>query len=189
MQLTGDLHADDRAGLPRRQQLDGAGLVPGRAQGHLHRQQLPVQRRLVDHTPSGLTDGRWSSEDRGHGGLRWRRSWSVRRATPFCRPPVRGNVSVELALLAPILIARAPRRGGVRPAYTEQLNLGRMARAQLQYAVENLGAIDGAQTRSTTSPPPCANGDTVTSPRDAPAPASARPPAARPCATAPPCPK
>ena len=45
-------------------------------------------------------------------------------------------------------------------AYTEQLNLSRMARMQLQYAVENLGAstvLDEIDGLSTTLP----NGDTV----------------------------
>ena len=71
-----------------------------------------------------------------------------------------GNVSVELALLAPILLLVFLGVIEYGRAYTEQLNLSRMARVQLQYAVENLGAstvleeIDG---HSATLP----NGDTV----------------------------
>jgi Flp pilus assembly protein TadG len=73
----------------------------------------------------------------------------------------RGNVSVELALLAPVLMLIFLGVVEYGRAYTEQLSLGRVARAQLQYAVENLAAtsvlneIDGL---SKTLP----GGDTIT---------------------------
>ena len=73
----------------------------------------------------------------------------------------RGNVSVELALLAPILLLGFLGVVEYGRAYTEQLNLGRVARAQLQYAVENLAAtsvLDEIDALSSTMP----NGDTVT---------------------------
>ena len=72
-----------------------------------------------------------------------------------------GNVSVELALLSPILMLVFLGVVEYGRAYTEQLNLGRMARVQLQYAIENLGAsttvLDEIDARSVTLP----NGDTV----------------------------
>ena len=73
-----------------------------------------------------------------------------------------GNVSVELALLTPILLLVFLCLVEYGRAYTEQLNLGRVARAQLQYAVENLGAstvLDEIDGLSHTTP----SGDTVTS--------------------------
>jgi Flp pilus assembly protein TadG len=73
----------------------------------------------------------------------------------------RGNVSVELALLAPILLLILLGVVEYGRAYTEQLSLSRIARAQLQYAVENLGAssvLDEIGELSTAMP----NGDTVT---------------------------
>jgi Flp pilus assembly protein TadG len=72
-----------------------------------------------------------------------------------------GNVSVELAMLAPILLLGFLGVVEYGRAYAEQLNLGRVARAQLQYAVENLGAstvLDEIDELSHTMP----NGDTVT---------------------------
>ena len=72
-----------------------------------------------------------------------------------------GNVSVELALLTPILLLVFLGLVEYGRAYTEQLNLGRVTRAQLQYAVENLGTstvLDEIDGLSHTMP----NGDTVT---------------------------
>jgi Flp pilus assembly protein TadG len=72
-----------------------------------------------------------------------------------------GNVSVELALLAPILLLVFLGVAEYGRAYSEQLSLSRVARAQLQYAVENLGAtsvIDEISALSKTMP----NGDKVT---------------------------
>jgi Flp pilus assembly protein TadG len=72
-----------------------------------------------------------------------------------------GNISVELALLSPILLLVFLGVVEYGRAYTEQLNLSRMARVQLQYAVENLGAstvLDEIDGHSTTLP----NGDTIT---------------------------
>ena len=71
-----------------------------------------------------------------------------------------GNVSVELALLSPILMLVFLGVVEYGRAYTEQLNLSRMARVQLQYAVENLGAstvLDEIDAHSVTLP----NGDAV----------------------------
>src|SRR4051794_40976123 len=70
------------------------------------------------------------------------------------------NVSVELALLSPILMLVFLGVVEYGRAYTEQLNLSRMARVQLQYAIENLGAstvLDEIDARSVTLP----NGDKV----------------------------
>jgi Flp pilus assembly protein TadG len=81
----------------------------------------------------------------------------------FARSFVRcraGNVSVELALLLPILMLVFLGVAEYGRAYTEKLNLSRMARVQLQYAVENLGAstvLDAIDDLSTA----LANGDTV----------------------------
>ena len=72
-----------------------------------------------------------------------------------------GNVSVELALLAPVLLLVLLGVAEYGRAYTEQLSLSRVARAQLQYAVENLAAtsvLDEIDALSKTLP----NGDTVT---------------------------
>jgi Flp pilus assembly protein TadG len=72
-----------------------------------------------------------------------------------------GNVSVELALLSPILLLMMLGVVEYGRAYGEQLSLSRLARAQLQYAVENLAAtsvIDEIEARSKTMP----NGDKVT---------------------------
>ena len=72
-----------------------------------------------------------------------------------------GNISVELALLTPILLLVFLGLVEYGRAYTEQLNLGRVARAQLQYALENLGAstvLDEIDGLSHTT----ASGDTVT---------------------------
>src|SRR3954452_7087983 len=72
-----------------------------------------------------------------------------------------GNVSVELALLAPILMLIFLGLVEYGRAYTEKLNLSRMARVQLQYAVENIGAtevLDEIDGHSAT----LSNGDTVT---------------------------
>jgi Flp pilus assembly protein TadG len=82
----------------------------------------------------------------------------VGRALLACRS---GNVSVELALLAPILMMGFLGVIEYGRAYTEQLSLSRMARTQLQYAVENLGAsavLDEIEAHTTT----LSNGDTVT---------------------------
>lgn len=71
-----------------------------------------------------------------------------------------GNVSVELALLSPILMLVFLGVVEYGRAYTEQLNLSRMARVQLQYAVENLGTstvLDEIDAHSVTLP----SGDTV----------------------------
>jgi Flp pilus assembly protein TadG len=85
---------------------------------------------------------------------RWSSDWNLLACTG-------GNVSVELALLAPILLLGFLGVVEYGRAYTEQLNLGRVARAQLQYAVENLAAtsvLDEIDGLSHTMP----NGDTVT---------------------------
>jgi Flp pilus assembly protein TadG len=84
----------------------------------------------------------------------WSRNWNIFACSD-------GNVSVELALLAPILLLVFLGVVEYGRAYTEQLNLGRVARAQLQYAVENLAAtsvLDEIDALSHTMP----NGDTVT---------------------------
>jgi Flp pilus assembly protein TadG len=72
-----------------------------------------------------------------------------------------GNVSVELALLAPVLVLILLAVAEYGRAYAEKLVLARMARAQVQYAVENLGAssVLGKIEAMTTT---LANGDTVT---------------------------
>jgi Flp pilus assembly protein TadG len=93
----------------------------------------------------------------------------VTRPNSYLRPgPLRrllqcraGNASVELALLAPVLLLMFLGVVECGRAYTEQLNLSRMARIQLQYAVENLGALsvlDEIDGHLATLP----NGDTVT---------------------------
>jgi Flp pilus assembly protein TadG len=99
---------------------------------------------------------------------RWLRAVRARhvesRRTPNWRTAfircVHGNVSVELALLAPVLMFIFLGVVEYGRAYTEQLNLGRVARAQLQYAVENLAAtsvLDEIDGLSKTLP----GGDTV----------------------------
>jgi Flp pilus assembly protein TadG len=86
-----------------------------------------------------------------------RAAYAFRRSFIECRA---GNVSVELALIAPILLLGFLGVVEYGRAYTEQLNLSRMARVQLQYAVENLGTstvLDEIDAHSAT----LANGDTV----------------------------
>jgi Flp pilus assembly protein TadG len=90
--------------------------------------------------------------------LRLRSACQLSRGLLACRA---GNVSVELALLAPVLMLGFLGVVEYGRAYTEQLSLSRMARTQLQYAVENLGAssvLDEIDAHSTTM----SNGDTVT---------------------------
>jgi Flp pilus assembly protein TadG len=90
---------------------------------------------------------------------RWRGRF-LRGARPFHAGEA-GNVSVELALLSPILLLIMLGVVEYGRAYSEQLSLSRLARAQLQYAVENLAAssvIDEIEARSKTMP----NGDRVT---------------------------
>ena len=71
-----------------------------------------------------------------------------------------GNVSVELALLSPVLLMLLLGVAEYGRAYSEQLSLSRMARTELQYAVENLAAtsvIHDIEALSKTMP----NGDEV----------------------------
>lgn len=68
---------------------------------------------------------------------RRRRSWLARwlRST-------RGNMSVEMALLGPIFVVML--LGGIEfgRAWNEQIRLSGIARTNVQYAVENLGAAE-----------------------------------------------
>jgi Flp pilus assembly protein TadG len=92
---------------------------------------------------------------------RWSRITRVLRLPGRFAAAQGGNVSVELALLAPVLILMLIAVAEYGRAYTEQLSLGRMARAQVQYAVENLGAssvLSEIEALTATLP----DGDTVT---------------------------
>ena len=93
--------------------------------------------------------------------FRRQRLWRRRFAPGRLLTRADGNVSVELALLAPVLLLVFLGTVEYGRAYAERLILGRAARAQLQYAVDSFGAttvLNRIAALSTASP----GGDPVT---------------------------
>lgn len=73
----------------------------------------------------------------------------------------RGSIIIELAMLAPLLLLLAVAAIEYGRAYRTQLDLDRIVRAQLQYAVESLGARSVLDEIAATSLP-LPTGDSVT---------------------------